>query len=180
MPRIALLRTRIPNVALSSMASPEDWSAVLGFRDEVRRDVTPAEFSDAASLITALSTGGEKAIRKRRDEGGSPRPAAGDGWYWPAAWDFSAFLASKRPLFTGRDWLFSEIETWFGRVSPAVMAVYSHLRRKALDEAATALEPDEASTTTPPSAPPRPTLRGGHVTCHVTPRLKAGASYSIS
>src|SRR4029453_9262257 len=42
------------------------------------------------------------------------------------------------------DWV---IRAQFGHVSPAMMAVYSHVRRKALDEAAKALEPD--TTTTP-------------------------------
>lgn len=44
------------------------------------------------------------------------------------------------------DWV---IRAQFGHVSPAMMAVYSHVRRKALDEAAQALEPDGASTPSP-------------------------------
>jgi hypothetical protein len=45
------------------------------------------------------------------------------------------------------DWV---IRAQFGHVSPAMMAVYSHVRRKALDEAAKALEPDAP---TPPTSP---------------------------
>jgi len=41
------------------------------------------------------------------------------------------------------DWV---IRAQFGHVSPAMMAVYSHVRRKALDEAAKALEPDTTTT----------------------------------
>lgn len=37
----------------------------------------------------------------------------------------------------------------FGHVSSAMMAVYSHVRRKALDEAAQALEPESAEGTRP-------------------------------
>jgi hypothetical protein len=37
------------------------------------------------------------------------------------------------------DWV---IRAQFGHVSPAMMAVYSHVRRKALEEAAKALEPE--------------------------------------
>lgn len=37
------------------------------------------------------------------------------------------------------DWV---IRAQFGHVSPAMMAIYSHVRRKALDEAAQALKPD--------------------------------------
>jgi hypothetical protein len=37
------------------------------------------------------------------------------------------------------------IRAQFGHVSSAMMAVYSHVRRKALDEAAEALEPEDSS-----------------------------------
>jgi len=47
------------------------------------------------------------------------------------------------------DWV---IRAQFGHVSPAMMAVYSHVRRKALDGAASALEPEAAPTTVPPRA----------------------------
>jgi Phage integrase family len=62
------------------------------------------------------------------------------------------------------DWV---IRAQFGHVSPAMMAVYSHVRRKALDEAATALEPDAAPGPVPPSATPPPT-RYRRVMSHVT------------
>ena len=41
------------------------------------------------------------------------------------------------------DWV---IRAQFGHVSPAMVAVYSHVRRKALIEAAQALEPDRVSS----------------------------------
>ena len=62
------------------------------------------------------------------------------------------------------DWV---IRAQFGHVSPGMMAVYSHVRRKALDEAASALEPEAASSPVPPSTPPRPTRSRG-VMSHVT------------
>jgi integrase len=46
------------------------------------------------------------------------------------------------------DWV---IRAQFGHVSPGMMAVYSHVRRKALDEAAKALEPEAAPMTQPTS-----------------------------
>jgi Phage integrase family len=62
------------------------------------------------------------------------------------------------------DWV---IRAQFGHVSPAMMAVYSHVRRKALDEAASALKPDAAApNTVPPSAPPHST-RSRRVMSHV-------------
>ena len=48
------------------------------------------------------------------------------------------------------DWV---IRAQFGHVSPAMMAVYSHVRRKALDEAAKALEPDAVATESPRPEP---------------------------
>ena len=47
------------------------------------------------------------------------------------------------------DWV---IRAQFGHVSPAMMAIYSHVRRKALNEAAAALEP-EAAPSPPPNEP---------------------------
>jgi hypothetical protein len=53
------------------------------------------------------------------------------------------------------DWI---IRAQFGHVTPAMMAVYSHVRRKALNEAAEALEPD--GTTTPANSElERPPIR---------------------
>jgi integrase len=60
------------------------------------------------------------------------------------------------------DWV---IRAQFRHVSPAMMAVYSHVRRKALDEAAQALEPD-APTQRPTG--PRTRRRRERVTSHVT------------
>lgn len=44
------------------------------------------------------------------------------------------------------DWV---IRAQFGHVSPQMMATYSHVRRKALNEAAAALEPDAVPSTEP-------------------------------
>ena len=71
-------------------------------------------------------------------------------------------LAEKGP-----DWV---IRAQFGRVSPAMMGVYSHVRRKALDEAALALEPEAAAIEPPSPTPPKQTARPRGVTSHVTSR----------
>jgi Phage integrase family len=60
------------------------------------------------------------------------------------------------------DWV---IRAQFGHVSPAMMAVYSHVRRKALDEAARALAPDATSHA---PTPPEPVVPAEGVTSHVT------------
>jgi Phage integrase family len=62
------------------------------------------------------------------------------------------------------DWV---IRAQFGHVSPAMMAVYSHVRRKALNDAASALEPEAAPDTVPPSSPRR-AKRSRRVMSHVT------------
>jgi hypothetical protein len=64
------------------------------------------------------------------------------------------------------DWV---IRAQFGHVSPAMMAVYSHVRRKALDEAAKALEPESgalAPTTSEPSDPTLSDAAGPTATAH--------------
>jgi integrase len=66
------------------------------------------------------------------------------------------------------DWV---IRAQFGHVSPAMMAVYSHVRRKALDEAAKALEPEASSAIPPAPEPPdgsRTAIQDRRVTSHVT------------
>src|SRR5215467_3832347 len=71
-PRVALLRASIPDVRLSDMEDPERAALVWAFRAEVAREVRPAEFSDLAELIGALSTGvaAELARRSQRSAGG--------------------------------------------------------------------------------------------------------------
>ena len=60
-PRIALLRTSIPDVSLSDIADPK---RVLAFRDEVAGLVRPAEFGDLKGLIQGLSTGVQGELDK--------------------------------------------------------------------------------------------------------------------
>ena len=65
------------------------------------------------------------------------------------------------------DWV---IRAQFGHVSPALMAVYSHVQRKALNEAAQALEPDPMPSHTLKSAPEERAERvTSHVTSHAAP-----------
>ena len=64
-PRIALLRTSIPDVALSDLADPRRLALVSAFREEVARAVRPAEFSDLRGLIQGLSTGVQAELAKR-------------------------------------------------------------------------------------------------------------------
>jgi Domain of unknown function (DUF4062) len=63
-PRVALLRTSIPDVSLSDMDDPERAALVRAFRAEVAREVTAAEFSNLAGLIQGLSTGVQSELAK--------------------------------------------------------------------------------------------------------------------
>ena len=63
-PRVALLRTSIPDVRLSDLQAPARAPLVLGFRDEVASQVRPAEFSDLQGLIQGLSTGIQNELDK--------------------------------------------------------------------------------------------------------------------
>jgi hypothetical protein len=62
-PRIALLRTRIPDERLSDLQDPVKLARVMAFRAEVAQAVRPAEFSDGGGLIQGLSTGVQAAAR---------------------------------------------------------------------------------------------------------------------
>ncbi len=113
-PTVALLRTSIPDVALSSIAHPEDGPAVLAFRAEVERAVRPAYFADDKGLIAELSHGVSAILRK---SGAAPD----GGWAWPRAWDFSAYMADKRGRFCGRTWLHADVRDWLAQPAPRAL-----------------------------------------------------------
>ena len=98
-PRVALLRTSIPDVSLSDMEDPERAALVRAFRAEVAREVRAAEFSDLAALIGGLSTGvaAELARRGQRPAGGR---AAGP----------VLRLAPRLPLLAGREELLAALD----------------------------------------------------------------------
>ena len=95
-PRIALLRTSIPDVSLSDLADPQRLALVSAFREEVGRAVRPAEFSDREGLIRGLSTGVQAELGKR--PGG--RRAGGP----------VLRLAPRPPLLAGREELLAELD----------------------------------------------------------------------
>jgi len=100
-PRVALLRTSVPDVGLSDLLDPARAPLVTGFRAEVAREVRAAEFSDLQGLVQGLSTGvqGELAkLRKREEE------YAGQGVG-------VALRVAPRPLFlAGREELLAELD----------------------------------------------------------------------
>lgn len=65
-PRIALIRTSVPDIRLSDLLDPQKAALVRAFEEEVRREVRPAEFSDLKGLIQGLSTGVESELDKLR------------------------------------------------------------------------------------------------------------------
>ena len=98
-PRVALLRTSSPDVRVSDLLDPARAPLVLGFRDEVAREVRPAEFSDLQGLIQGLSTGIQAELDKR-DTRSARAVAAG-----------RALRLAPRPVFlAGREELLAELE----------------------------------------------------------------------
>jgi hypothetical protein len=79
-PRIALLRTSIPDVSVSDIGDPARSALVLAFREEVTREVRAAEFADEHGLIQGLSTGVQGELEKR-----SATPV-GTGTRVPVSW----------------------------------------------------------------------------------------------
>jgi hypothetical protein len=61
-PRIAMLRTSIPDASLSDLADSQKLARVLAFRDEVTGEVRAGEFNDDAGLIQGLSTGVQSGL----------------------------------------------------------------------------------------------------------------------
>jgi hypothetical protein len=55
LPRIALMRTSVPDINHSDLLDPERNRRLQAFHAEVRQTLRPAEFSDEADLIAALS-----------------------------------------------------------------------------------------------------------------------------
>ena len=108
-PRIALLRTSIPDVSLSDLADPQQLARVSAFRDEVAREVRAAEFSDLQALIQGLSTGVQAALAKlgTRPPGGG---AAGGRTTGPVL-----RLAPRPSFLAGREELLAELGDRLGR-----------------------------------------------------------------
>ncbi len=105
-PRVALLRTSVPDVRTSDLQDPKRAPLVLGFRDEVASRVRPAEFSDLKGLIQGLSTGIQGALAKldKRDQGQAGPRAAG-----------LALRLAPRPVFlAGREELLAELDARLG------------------------------------------------------------------
>ena len=117
-PRVALLRTSIPDVRLSDLQNPARAPLVLGFRDEVAGAVRPAEFSDLQGLIQGLSTGIQAALDKlaKRDERKAGSEVAS-----------RVLRLAPRPVFlAGREELLAGLETRLagdGGAGPRVVAL---------------------------------------------------------
>jgi hypothetical protein len=104
-PRVGLLRTSIPDVSLSDMEDPQRAAPVVGFRDEVSREVRPALFHDESSLIAALSTGVQAELEKLGKRPDGVRPAG----HRPAGPVLR--LAPRPPFLAGREELLAELGT---------------------------------------------------------------------
>ena len=100
-PRVALLRTSVPDVRLSDLQDPARAPLVAGFREEVAREVRAAEFSDLQGLVQGLSTGvpAELAKLDKREEDRAGRGAG------------LALRVPPRPVFlAGREALLAELD----------------------------------------------------------------------
>jgi hypothetical protein len=117
-PRVALLRTSIPDVSLSDVGEPQRLALVAGFRDEVDAQVRAAEFGDLQGLLQGLSTGiqGElnKLDRQETRQAGQMTAAR-------------ALRLAPRPVFlAGREDLLAGLDARLGREdddAPRVVAL---------------------------------------------------------
>ena len=100
-PRVALLRTSVPDVRLSDLLDPARAPLVAGFREEVAREVRAAEFSDPQGLVQGLSTGVSAELAKldKREEDRAGREAG------------LVLRVAPRPVFlAGREGLLAELD----------------------------------------------------------------------
>ena len=100
-PRVALLRTGVPDVRLSDLQDPARASLVWAFREEVAARVRAAEFSDLQGLVQGLSTGvpAELAKLDKRAEQQAVRDAG------------LVLRVAPRPVFlAGREALLAELD----------------------------------------------------------------------
>ena len=97
-PRVALVRTSIPDVSLSDMEDPQRAALVLAFRAEVAREVRAAKFSDLAALIGGLSTGVAAELARRGQRPDSGRAAG------------PVLRLAPRLLLTGREELLAAVD----------------------------------------------------------------------
>src|SRR5262245_53373388 len=101
-PRVALLRTSIPDESLSDMDDPHKWALVRAFREEVADAVRAGRFGDLRGLVEGLSTGVQAELDKLATLG--PRP----GGRRPAG---PVLRLAPRPSFlAGRKELLAELE----------------------------------------------------------------------
>ena len=100
-PRVALLRTSVPDVRASDLLDPVRAPLVAGFRDEVAAAVRAAEFSDLKGLVQGLSTGvpAELAKLDQREQQQAVREAG------------LVLRVAPRPVYlAGRDELLAELD----------------------------------------------------------------------
>ena len=102
-PRVALLRTSIPDERLSDMDDPQKWRQVRAFRAEVARTVRPAEFGDLRGLVHELSTGVQAELEKVQAE--EAKQAA-----LPVSAGLVVRLAPRPPFLAGREDLLAELD----------------------------------------------------------------------
>lgn len=103
-PRLALLRTSVPDIRLSDLEDPKRAPLVLAFREEVKDDVRPGEFSDPGGLLQGLSTGIESELDKLR---ASAEPKRGDVSRYIRA---AAHELQAAAGFEGREEIFAQLE----------------------------------------------------------------------
>jgi len=120
-PRVALLRTSIPDVGLADIADPPRWARVQAFREEVAGAVRAAEFSDLRGLIYELSTGvpGElEKIQAEQEKIGAERATQP-----PASVSRALRLAPRPPFLAGREDLLADLDDRLGE-GPRVVALH--------------------------------------------------------
>jgi hypothetical protein len=119
-PRVALLRTSIPDIALCDMDNAQKWARVRAFREEAADAVRAGEFGDLRGLVQALSTGVQAELEKVQAELARQPAAAVSGAR-------VVRLAPRPPFLAGREDLLAALDarlTGGDRREPRVVVLY--------------------------------------------------------
>jgi hypothetical protein len=116
-PRVALLRTSIPDVSRADIGDAQKWARVLAFREEVAGAVRAGEFGDLRGLVQALSTGVQAELEKIQTKLAEVAKAQADQAGQaaaPVSVDRVLRLAPRPPFLAGREELLAELEARLG------------------------------------------------------------------
>ncbi|MDM0054009.1 DUF4062 domain-containing protein [Variovorax sp. J22R115] len=98
---------------------------LAAFRRHVENAHGRALFTDPDNLARQVQEALASYAWPTNDATTVPPIPAIAGYRWPAVWDFAPYMAHKRGVFEGRDWLFREINAWLTEPRPRALLIHA-------------------------------------------------------